>query len=344
MKKVNKLVVFSFLLTSAMSLSSCIFNDEKMFEDEKIEEAISLKESEAEMKQASVENILSTVNLAMEETSNGSSFPSYSGNYYKYIRSEDNPLSDTATRMYYEPKNQYLEYDMGMRDLYVSATKKNDGTVTLGGNLLKQENQILGEYTEEYFMEFLAPSFEFYDVFPYAWKLKDGLNLFLTQQTMLDNAGIGIETNEDTENSLLANIELLTDNGAGYITLKSTKPFDLIPNLEGLDDEVKEQYGQMLESFKITCDYVEIVYQDYLIDHYLYKYNISVTEEMNMSMMVAESFKYNVDETVYIPFKNRKTEPTPEPTQQPSVEPTEEPTIEPSVEPTIEPSVEPTVE
>ena len=41
MKKVNKLVVFSFLLTSAMSLSSCIFNDEKMFEDEKIEEAIS---------------------------------------------------------------------------------------------------------------------------------------------------------------------------------------------------------------------------------------------------------------------------------------------------------------
>ena len=342
MAKTNKLVVFSFLLTSAMSLSSCIFNDEKMFEDEKIEEAISLKESEQEMKKASIENILSSVNFAMEESSMESSFPSYSGNYYKYIRSEDNPLSQSVSRMYYEPKNGYLEYDMGLDDLYVSATKKNDGTVTLGGNLLKQEAPILGTFTEEYFMEFLAPSFNFYDVFPYAWQLKDGLNLFLTQHSMLDNQGLDVETNEDTENSLLSNIELLTDNGAGYITLKLNKSIDLIPNLDGLDEEVKDQLGEMLSSIKVTCDYIEIVYQDYLIDHYLYKFNYSFSEEFSFSMMVAESYKYNVDETVYVPFKNRKTEPQPEPSVEPSVEPSlvpsEEESIEPSVEPTEEPS------
>ena len=257
MRKANKLVMFSIILTSSLALSSCIFNDEKMFEDEKIQEAITLKESEQEMKLAAVENIYSTVHIALEDEDEGS-FPTYSGNYYKYIRSEENPLSVAVSGMYYEPRNNYLEYRMSADSNFITAKKNNDDTITFGGDYyesIKDENVSSG--MEEYFETFLIPSFDFYSVFPYAWNLKEGLNIFFNQKGIFDSTGVSVEKNEETENNLLSKLELLTDNGAGYITLKLTQPFDVTPSTESLDEQSKDEYGDLINSIKLSCEYIE---------------------------------------------------------------------------------------
>ena len=311
MKKVRNVVLLSSFLATIISLSSCdftIFDEEKHFEDEKIEEAISLKEEDKEMKSASINNIYSRVHMAL--SSNGDkSFPSYSGDYYEFIRSEANILCNYETGMYFEPSNNYIEIRYAKDSNYLTGQKDTAGNVTIGGDFLENNSTNENKETlENYLKEFVTASFETYTTLPYAWLMKDGLSYLLTQQSPVgETGGISVEKNESNQDSLLENLELLYDNGSGNFTVKLAHPISLTPSFD------EEQFGdptsemmEMMNMFQIECDYIELVYQDYLLDHYLYKFDYSIEGlGEDISIMMSESFKYNVNESVYVPYKDK---------------------------------------
>ena len=314
MKKVRNVVLLSSFLATIISLSSCdftIFDEEKHFEDEKIEEAISLKEEDKEMKHASIDNIYSRVHMALSSNGNDA-FPSYTGDYYEFIRSEANSLHDYETGMYFEPSNDYIEIRYSADSNYLTGKKDIHGNVTIGGDFLK--NSATGEnkeVIEKYLKEFVTSSFDTYTTLPYAWMMKEGMLHLLTQQSPMGETGaLNVEKSESNQDGLLENLALLYDNGAGNFTVKLANSISLMPEIdENLVGEMTSEMQEMMNMIKIECSYIELVYQDYLLDHYLYKLDYSV-EGLNedISIMMAESFKYNVDESVYVPYKNKKEE------------------------------------
>lgn len=354
MKKVNKLVVFSFVLTSAMSLSSCIFNDEKMFEDEKIEEAISLKESEAEMKQASIENVFTITYLDISFPGN-QNFPSYSGDYYEYLKNLDNDsfMGGPSGVNYYEPRNSYYEC-VAMNNVVLTAKKQSNGKYTYGGNYIK-EISVLFESEEEvksYIDKEIDMTLTHYEIFPYSWKLKEAINSLLSSQSFIP-INMSAEKTEEQVNTLLKDLQLVSDNGAGYFQIKLNKPFGISMRKDGAyiefgdimnPDSSDEATSEEVAGISVMCDYIEFAYQDYLLEHFLLKYDIYVDEEYFGSMLMAEAYKYNVDQTVYVPYRDSKPIEKPEPTPEPSVEPSLDPSLAPSEEESVEPSEEATVE